>query len=138
MEGVGKDHHLDSIEDFDEGWLCTMSPNVDLSFEILLEKDKLILCGANSKARTDVSKSSIEKVGENVIVLKIRNENSKQRELPIIKYRGYLCNSNYDGSRNDMNGIMEYVNAKTQRCFYVACQTFYGLFKKWQIKVETQ
>ena len=96
------------------------------------------MCGANSKARTDVSKSSIEKVGENVIVLKICNENSKQRELPIIKYRGYLCNSNYDGSRNDMNGIMEYVNAKTQRCFYVACLTFYGLFKKWQIKVETQ
>ena len=43
-----------------------------------------------------------------------------------------------DGSCNDMNGIMEYVNAKTQRCFYVACLTFHDLIKKWQIKVEPQ
>ena len=34
-----------------------------------------------------------------------------------------------DGSRNDMNGIMEYVNAKNQRCFYVACLTFHGLLR---------
>ena len=93
MEGVGKDHHLDSIEDFSEGWLRATSPNVDLSFEFLLEKDKLTLCGPNSKARTDISKSSIEKVGENIVILKIRNENSKQGQLAFIKYRGYLCNS---------------------------------------------
>ena len=101
-----------------------------------MEKDKLILYGPNSKARTDVSKSTIDKVGENVMVLTIRDGNIKQGELPIIKYRGYLCNSNYDGSRNDTNGVMEYVNAKTQRCFYVSCLTFHSCFKKWQIKVE--
>ena len=92
MEDVGKDHHLDSIEDFSEGWLCATSPNIDLSFEFLLE-DKLTLCGPNSKARMDVSKSSIEKVGENIVILKICNENSKQGQLAFIKYRGYLCNS---------------------------------------------
>ena len=93
MEGVGKDHHLDSIEDFSEGWLRATFPNVDLSFEFLLDKDKLTLCGPNSKARMDVSKSSIEKVGENIVILKIRNENSIQGQLAFIKYRGYLCNS---------------------------------------------
>ena len=138
MEDVGKDHHLKNIEDFSDGWLCAASPNVELSFEFLLKKDKLILCSPNSKARTDVSKSIIEKVAENVIVLTICNEDSKPGELPIIKYRGYLCNSNYDGSRNGMNGVMEYVNAKTQRCFYVAALTFHGFFKKWQMKVEPQ
>ena len=138
MEGVGKDQHLDNIEDFGDGWLRATFPNVELSFAILLEKDKLILCGPNSRAQIDVQKSIIEKVAENVIVLRIRNEDSKHGELPIIKYRGYLCNSNYDGSCNDTNGVLEYVNAKTQICFYVAALTFCGFFKKWQMKVEPQ
>ena len=76
---------MDSIEYFSEGRLRATSPNVDLYFEFLLEKDKLTLCGPNSKARMDVSKSSIEKVGENIVILKIRNENSKQGQLALIK-----------------------------------------------------
>ena len=34
MEGVGKDHHLNGIEDFSEGWLRATSPNIDLSFKL--------------------------------------------------------------------------------------------------------
>ena len=64
--------------------MCYVSKHRPI-FRIFLEKDKLTLCGPNSKARKDVSKSSIEKVGENIVILKIRNENSKQGQLAFIK-----------------------------------------------------
>ena len=61
---------------------------------------------------TDASKSSIENVEQDVILTEIHPEDSKADDLPVIMFREYVRKTNFDGSRNEAQGVLKLLNTK--------------------------